>query len=614
MTVALNSSLKPSKPFSLGGMNLATILILLAAAVVAVPLSKRFGLGAVMGYLLAGVLIGPSGFKLIGDVDTMLHASEFGVVMLLFLIGLELKPSRLWLMRKAVFGMGSAQVAFSGLAIGGVCYLFGFSWQVAVVAGCGLALSSTALVLPMLAEHKQLSSQMGRDSFAILLFQDLIIIPMASLLPLLGAQDIEAHIAAESPWLAVGRSVAAVAVLFLGGRYLIRPLFRVIEAAKAKEIFTATALLVVVATAALADAVGLSMSLGAFLGGVILADSEYRHEIQADIEPFEGLLLGLFFLSVGMMADLQLVWQQPLRLIGFVAAIMAAKALVLYLIGRVVGHTGPSARRLGFSMSQGGEFAFVLFAVVAGVGVIAPATRDFLVLAVTASMILTPLLFALNEKLLTRFFERPVKREFDAIEDGKHDESQVIICGFGRMGQIVGRVLTVRKIPFTALENSAAQVDFMRRFGAKVYYGDPTRMDLLRAAGAETAKAIVVAGDDIESSVKTVELVRHHFPHLTIIARARNRQHAFRLMDAEAHHVVRETFHSSLMLAETLLGSLGYDVEEAHRFVKTFKNHDESLLKKQYEVKDDEAKVIQTSREAAAELRDLFEQDIGAKR
>lgn len=592
-------------------MTLSTILILLAAAVIAVPLFKRLGLGAVLGYLIGGIVIGPSGLKLIGDVDVMLHVSEFGVVMLLFLIGLELKPSRLWLMRKSVFGLGGGQVAFCLIAIAAIAMGFGFDWRSALVAGAGLALSSTAFALPQLAEHNLVSTQMGRDSFAILLFQDLVVIPMAALLPLLGTDSLMpgGH---ENPLLAVARATGAVALVFLGGRYLIRPLFRLVEMAKSKEIFTATALLVVAGTAALADAVGLSMSLGAFLAGLILADSEYRHEIQTDVEPFQGLLLGLFFLSVGMMADMGLALRQPLQLVGFVLAVMAAKAVIIFILGRISGQNGIAARRMATVLPQGGEFGFVLFSVAASSRIFDGEMRDFLILSVTLSMILSPLVFAANEKLLSRLLSRPTQRDFDDLA-AHDDHAQVIICGFGRMGQIIGRILAVRKIPFTALENSAAQVDFVRRFGNKIYYGDPTRPDLLRAAGIEKAKVLVIATDDIESTVKIVSQVRDHYPQVQIIVRARHRQHAFRLMDLGAQHVIRETFHGSLKMAEEVLSGLGIKPSEVESVVDTFRRHDEEMMQRQHAVHTDEAKLIQTSREAMDELKQLFEQDADRK-
>ncbi|MEK6807178.1 MAG: monovalent cation:proton antiporter-2 (CPA2) family protein, partial [Pseudomonadota bacterium] len=428
--------------------------VFLAAAVILVPLCKRLGLGAVLGYLLAGLAIGPWGLRLLTDVDSILHFSEFGVVLFLFVVGLELQPSRLWRLRREVFLVGGGQVFLTMMLVAGAALAFGLSGTAALVTGFGLAMSSTAFVLTMLAERKEMGFRYGRLSFAILLFQDLAVIPFLALVPLLAGQGMSGE---NELWLSVSKVVSALALLVLAGRYLLRPLFRFVATTQLSEVFTAAALLVVIGTALAMDAVGLSMSLGAFLAGVLLADSEYRHELQADIEPFKGLLLGLFFMAVGMSANLGLLLSDPLKVLGLVAGLLAIKAAVLYALGRIAGADNESARALAISTSQGGEFAFVLFGVAAGAGILDAGLKDLLVIVVTLSMTITPPLFALLDRL--KQDQEPV---YDEIRVAA---SPVIIAGFGPFGQIVGRLLRVKKIAFTVLERDWQQVDFVRRFG-----------------------------------------------------------------------------------------------------------------------------------------------------
>ncbi|MCG5239817.1 monovalent cation:proton antiporter-2 (CPA2) family protein [Azospirillum doebereinerae] len=583
---------------------LVTVVVLLVAMVVAVPVAKRFGFGAPLGYLAAGLAVGPAGLGLVTNVEAIGHASELGVVMLLFLIGLELRPARLWVMRKSVLGLGGAQVGVTAALVAGLGVLaLGMPVAAAVVAGFGLALSSTAMALPMLAERGLLANQSGRNAFSVLLFQDLAIIPAVALLPLLGSGSAPAT---GSPWVAVAEGALAVAAVLLGGRFLLRPLFRIVDRAGAPEIFTATALLVVIGTAVLIEEAGLSMSLGAFMAGVLLSDSEYRHEVQADIQPFEGLLLGLFFVSVGMGADLPALMEHPLRFIGLALGVMAAKALVLVALARIAGVPLAGAVRMGAVLSQGGEFGFVLFGLAVAGGSMAPEQASAAMLVVTLSMIATPFVFAASERwLVPRLLVKP-KRPFDAIHS---DGAPVIICGFGRVGQVVGRVLRMRGIPFTALEKSAAQVDFVRKFGTQVYYGDPTRVDLLRAAGADKARILVVALAEMEESLRVVEMVRRHFPNLTVFVRARNRWHVHQLMDRGVANIVRETFDSSLRLTADVLRALGVEEAEVTRSLDTFRAHDERTLIRQHAVHHDEGRLIQTSKQAAEELQSLFEAD-----
>jgi glutathione-regulated potassium-efflux system protein KefB len=589
--------------------DLMTLVVLLAAAVLAVPVAKRFGFGAPLGYLAAGLAIGPGGMGLVTDVAATTHVSELGVVMLLFLIGLELRPARLWVMRRAVLGLGGAQVVVTGAAIAGAGWTLGLPPATSAVVGFGLALSSTAMVLPMLAERDLMTTRTGRDSFAILLFQDLAIIPAVALLPLLGNDGIALD--AGHAWIAVAKAGAAIALVLVGGRYLLRPIFRLVDSARMPEIFTATALLLVIGTAVLVEAAGLSMSLGAFMAGVLLSDSEYRHEVRADIEPFEGLLLGLFFVSVGMGADVAALMAEPLRFLTLALGLMVTKAAVLFALGRLAGQPTGASARMATVLSQGGEFGFVLFGMAVAVGAMRPEAAASAMLVVTLSMIATPFLFAAEERWLAPRLIRRDERPFDRIEAAADtgNEPPVIICGFGRVGQVVGRVLRLRGIPFTALEQDASQVDFVRRFGNKVYYGDPSRPDLLRAAGAERAKIIVVALDDMERSLRVVEVVTRHFPNLTIYARARNRRHAHFLMDRGVRHFVRETFDSSLKLTAGVLEELGLPPEETHRTLEIFRAHDERTLVRQHAVHHNESQLIQTSRQAAEELRTLFEAD-----
>lgn len=577
---------------------------LLGAAVIAVPLAKRAGLGSVIGYLVAGIAIGPAGLDLVPDPEDMGHVAELGVVMLMFLIGLELKPARLWVMRRAVFALGGLQVAVSACVFAGLAWLLGLAPAAALVVGCGLALSSTALVLPLLAERDLLGGPAGRDGFGILLFQDLAIIPMVALLPLLGAAT--GPETSTPLWQELLQIVAYVGAILVGGRYLVRPLFRIVDAAGTREVFFATALLLVFGTAALADAAGLSMSLGAFLGGVLLSDSEYRHELQADLEPFEGLLLGLFFLSIGMAADLALLAADPLRLVGAAVGIVVVKAAVLVGLAYLFGRELEDRVRLGAAVSQVGEFALVLFGFAAAGGLLAGPETRFLTLAVVLSMMLTPLLFALAERWAARRAAAVSSRPFDTVES---DGSPVILAGVGRMGQVVARILRLRGISFTALEANHGQIDVLRRYGTKVFYGDPARADILRSAGAATARVLVVALDDMERSLAVVDAAQRHFPDLEIVARARNRRHAHHLMDRGVTAIIRETFHSSLELTREVLAGLGVPASEIERTLETFRVHDERLLRRQHDIYTDEKQLVQNVIQATAELRDLFQAD-----
>lgn len=585
------------------GGYLGIILIFLVAAVIAVPLFRRLGLGAILGYLVAGVMIGPDGLKLVPDPEDVLAASEFGVVMMLFIIGLELSPSRLWVLRRRVFGTGGMQVLLSALAIGGVFAFITTGWKAPVIIGVGLALSSTAVGLQLLAERKELGSDHGRVAFSILLFQDLVAIPLLAAIPLLG--QAKALSQSAPPVGAVLNAVVVIVAVVVGGRFLLRHLFRAVARAQMVEVFTATALMVVAGTAWLMESVGLSMGLGAFLAGVLLADSEFRHELESHIEPFKGLFLGLFFMAVGMSIDLDVVLDQPALIAGGVAALLAVKLVLLVAVGRLSGLPWRSALMLGGVLAMGGEFGFVVFAEALKAGLIETELRDQLFVIVGLSMAATPLLMLALSRLPVAEAKAPARAP-DAID---HEYPRVIIAGFGRMGQIVGRMLRARKIPFTALENSAEQVDFLRRFGNKVYFGDPARPELLRAAHADRAEVFVLTTDDPDANIRTARLVKRLFPHLKVYARARNRQHAFKLMDMDVQ-ATRETFHSSLVLGRRVMEALGVPPEEAARDSERFREHDEALLRQQHLYYDDEAALVASAREAQRELETLFEADV----
>ena len=585
---------------------LETAVVFLLATVVAVPLTKRFRLGAVLGYLLAGVVIGPSVLGLVNDTEGVATISDFGVVLMLFVIGLELSPSRLWVMRRAVFGSGSLQVITCALALGAIGYfLFGLTWKAGVIVGGSLALSSTAFGLQILAERKEAGSAYGRQAFAILLFQDLAAIPLIAAVPLLGSAV--AHDAHGPDMASVLRVVGTIFGVILGGRLLLRHVFRFVARAKSTEVFTATALLVVMGTAWLMELAGISVTLGAFLAGLLLADSEYRHELESNIEPFKGLLLGLFFVSVGMSVDLALLVAKPLLVLGMVALLLAVKAMLIVPLGRLIGAlTTADSVRLAAVLASGGEFAFVILNLAQQNRLIDDSQRGLMVMAISLSMALTPLLVLAASRLVHERVHTP-DRAFDTIES---DTPRVIIAGFGRMGQIVARMLRAQDIPFVALESSVEQVDTSRRFGGtSLFFGDPARPEMLRAAQADKAEVFVIATDDPEANIRTARLVRRQYPHLKIIARARNRQHAFRLMDIGIEEPVRETFYSSLEMTRHVLQSLDMPAEVVDSRIARFRKHDEQVLRTQYLVYDDDAALIQSSKEALHDLQQLFEAD-----
>jgi monovalent cation:proton antiporter-2 (CPA2) family protein len=578
--------------------SLTTFAALLLASVLFVPLFKRAGLGTVLGYLAVGMLIGPYGVKLVRDPDNLLHTAELGVVLLLFVIGLELKPSRLWALRQSVFGLGALQLFGVAAALAGAGWYLGLSLSAAALVGIILALSSTAFVLPTLAERRELSTRYGREAFAILLFQDLSVIPLLALIPLFGTGK---PTALTHPAVGLGLLVAAAVV----GRPLLNLLFRHVARVNSREMFTAAALVTVLGLALAMQAGGLSMSLGAFVAGVLLADSEFRHELEASIAPFQGLLLGLFFMAVGMSTNLTLLVRFPWQIAGLTAGLVLIKIAVLYGLRRLVGGPKLGSRMLALALAQGGEFAFVLFDAAQSFKVLGEVQADKLTLVVALSMAVSPLLLMFGDWLARREAGRQPPRAFDEMPS---EASDVVIAGFGRVGQVVGRLLLARGIRFTALDADAGQVETVRKFGFKVFYGDAAHLDLLHAAQVGEAKVFVLAIDDVQASLRTAELVKKHFPHVQIVARARNRFHASRLMDMGIERQLREALPSSLEMARWTLELLHEPPALVDQMVTRFARHDAEVLARQQAIDHDEGKLIQSSREAREELAQILEE------
>lgn len=585
--------------------HLTEIAIYLAAALVAVPLFRRIGFGAVLGYLAAGMLIGPWGLKLISQVDSVMQIAEIGVVFLLFVIGLELKPSRLWVMRHAIFLNGSCQVLLAGVPLSLVVgWYFALSWPHALLIGFALALSSTAFVVQTLAEKQQLQKTHGRQAFGILLFQDLAVIPMLAIIPLLASSDDQASNASFLQQAL--QAIAVITALVVGGRYLLRPVFHAIARWGNEDSFTVMALLLVLGAALLMAWADLSMGLGAFLAGVLLADSEYRHELEGNINPFKGLLLGLFFISVGMSANLGIMQSQAGLIIAGTLILLGIKAASLWLGSRLLGVDRVNASQLGLILAQGGEFAFVLFHAAQHAEVLPATLVEPLISIVILSMGLTPLLFVASDRIGLWSRLNQQAEDYDTIEPS---EPPVIIAGFGRMGMIIARVLQMRGIAFTALEKDAAHVAMVRRWGNKIYYGLSSNRETLRAAGAGQAKLLIITMDDDEKAQRTLEIARRHFPHLRLYCRARDRMHALKLMDMGVDGVVRETWLSSLEMAKQVLQALGDDADTAAYTTDVFRQADEDLLQRQMAHRHDLDKMVISTRELREELTELFESD-----
>jgi glutathione-regulated potassium-efflux system protein KefB len=585
-------------------VTLTQVALFLAAAVVAAPLAKLLRIGNVLGYLLVGVLIGPFGVGFVYsvyEVSSILHFAEFGVVLLLFLIGLELRPKRLWAMRSGIFGVGGTQVLVTALLLAAVGIGFGLAWPAALFAGLALSLSSTAFALQMLEEKGELALRHGRMAFAVLLFQDLAAIPLIALTPLFAVTA--ASSAAPMELLAAVRAIAIILVVVVVGRYVLDGVIRIVARTRVKEAMTACALLTVVGVTLAMEKAGLSASLGAFIAGVLLADSDYRHEIEADIAPFEGLLLGLFFTAIGMSLNLGLIVERPQLVMGIVVGLLAVKAGVLYVLGRRAGLDSGPARRLALAISQGGEFAFVLFGAGVTAGVLQQGVVDILTVAVTLSMAATPLLLLLDETLMPK---PVVARAFDALPQS---DGHVVIAGFGRVGQIVARILAAKRIPFTALDANPEHVDGVRKFGARTFYGDASRPEILDAAQTAKARAFVLAIDNVEASLRTAQMVKQRYPHVPIYARSRHRRHTHQLMDLGGKVIRRETFLSSLDLTRELLRGLGLSERDVRFAVDTFMATDRRRLYEDYKHYTDVEKLQEMAKTHSQELEELFAQD-----
>ena len=576
-------------------------LIYLAAAVVAVPLFKRLGLGAVLGYLVAGMAIGPSGLGLIGGVDATLQFSEFGVVLLMFLIGLELNPAKLWQLRKPIFGLGSAQVLISVLALTAAGMFLGLSFVVALAAATALAMSSTPIALQSLEEKGLAGSTVGKLSFSTLLFQDIAVIPVLALVPLIGMEASSS----DGGLLGAFRILAVLILIVAGGRYLLRPVFRFIASTRLREVFTAFSLLLVIGTGLLMQQVGISMALGTFLAGVLLAESEYRHELELNIEPFKGLLLGLFFIAVGMSVDLSLLVDKPLQIFGVIIGLLLIKGVILYGLGSFAGLLRQDRMLLAILLAQGGEFAFVLISLVQTEGFISGELAAFLVVVATFSMLFTPVLLLLNERFLQPMAGRDEERETDVVANENH----VIVAGYGRFGQIIGRLMTSLRIPVTVVDHDPNHIEMLRKFGFKVFYGDASRLDLLEAAGIAKAKLLILAIDDAQTLLETAEMVARHYPDIPILARAKNRGDISRLLEAGVKDARRELFSASLEIGELALVELGYSAHQAFKTVQKFRGYDEKALIAVAGLGDDEKLLIDYAARARQQLEELMSAD-----
>lgn len=585
---------------------LTNVVVFLVAAVAVVPLAKRLRLGSVLGYLIAGLLIGPSVFGIIPDADVILHFAEFGVVLLLFLIGLELKPRRLWELRRSILGAGMSQLIASAVALGLLALALGATVQSALVIGLVLALSSTAFALQIMAERRWTETVTGKTAFSILLFQDIAVIPLLAVIPFLGSSS-EALSAGEI-WLDIGRGAAVITAILVLGPRLARPLFRIVAATNSRELFTALSLLIVIGMALLVSMVGMSMALGAFIGGVLLAESEYRHELEIDIEPFKGLLMGLFFMAVGMSMDVSLVLEAPVTIAALTLALIAIKFGVVLVLGRVLGVGQHQRWQLAGLLCQGGEFGFVVFGAAAAAGVMPQAQVDMLTAIIVLSMVMTPVVLGVAEALVARTLAGLTDREPDEIDDPTRP---VIIAGFGRYGQVVARLLNANAIDTTVIDHDPDQIELLRRLGHTVYYGDATRLDLLRAAGAANARLLIVALDDPEATLRLVDLAREHFPDLALSVRVRNRPVAYELLDRGIENFERETFAAALNTGLKALIDLGFDNERAIRAANLFKNYDEAMLRKLQAVRRDEKQLPLLVAQARSDLERLMQSEAG---
>ena len=582
------------------------MVILFGAALLAVPVSARLGLGSVIGYLVAGVLVGPAVLAWVDNPEKVLHLAEFGVVLLLFIIGLELNPKRLWTLRRSIFGLGSAQLVMTVAVVAGALRLLQWNWNEALIAGMGIAMSSTAIAMQVIDERGLRHHMVGQKGFSILLLQDMAVVPLmllASILkPANGISPLQSLSYSQALW-----ALLAVAGIVVGGRYLTRPVFRWIAGARIRELSIAFSLLIVVGISYVMVKVGLSMALGAFLAGVILADSEYRHELEANIEPFKGLLLGLFFLAVGMSINLGLLVEQPGLIAGMVLGLLLIKTLIIVGLSKFADVKKRDKILLGLLLSQGGEFAFVLFSQAVQDGALPSARADLLNAVISLSMLTTPLLLLIYDRwAAVACIEEQIKPTADAMPDEKHP---VIIAGFGRMGQIVARLLHINHISTTVIDHSPEHIDNVRRFGYKAYYGDASQLSLLEAAGIAKARLLVIAIDDRETVTRLAERVRHDYPNIPIVVRAYDRTHVYELMDKGIEHMERETFGSALLIGCRALEIMGVHPYQAWRTATQFRIYDTDALLRLHPYRQDEKQFISKTREAREQLEKLFIQD-----
>lgn len=583
--------------------HLLQALAFLGSSVLLVPVFQKLGLGSILGYLAAGILIGPQGAHLIVDVKAAQNLAEFGVVFLLFLIGLELQPKKLLAMKRTLIGFGGLQMLICSLALGALVKLLGASWNSAWVAGFALSLSSTAFALQAMAERKVLNTEFGRSSFAILLMQDVLAIPALAIIPTLGL--VQAATQHEVNWLG---AFGIFLGLLIFNYTLMGPFLRQVAALRSRELFTGVTLTIVIGVAYLMEQMGISMALGAFLAGVLLSESEYRHELEADLEPFKGLLMGLFFISVGMSVNLALIMKNPVFIIFATLMYMMVKAIMLYGVGRVLKLNTAASRNMAAYLAQGGEFAFVIFGVGQNSNILTPELSDTLTLVVTLSMILSPFVILANARIEAWMATHKPKQEWDSFEGA---DNEIIIAGFGRFGQIFGRILRAQDIAFTAIDHDPEQIELLRRFGNKVYYGDASRHEIMDAAGAGKAKYLIIAVDDVDTSKQLAKMAKEHYPNLKIYVRARNRAHVFDLLDIgiEMSHIRRETLESSLLLTKELLVDLGFPTDRAKAVIERFHRHDELMLAEQYKVRHDSKLFLDTARQGVQQLSEVLRED-----
>ncbi|MEG1695535.1 MAG: monovalent cation:proton antiporter-2 (CPA2) family protein [Acinetobacter sp.] len=549
-------------------VSLIAPVVLLAAAVIAVPIFKRIGLGSVLGYLIAGLVIGPFGFAFFHDSASILHIAELGIVMYLFVIGLEMQPSHLWSLRREIFGLGTLQIIACALALTGVGLLFGFKWQVAFIGAAGFVLTSTAIVMQLLGDRGDIAQPQGQKIVAILLFEDLLIVPLLAIVAFMAPNHVVESTSARLENIGIG--LIAIAGLIAAGYWLLNPLFRLLAAAKAREVMTAAALLVVLGAALLMQVSGLSMAMGAFLAGVLLSESTFRHQIEADIEPFRGILLGLFFLGVGMSLDLSVVKQNWQLIVSGVIAMMFAKSLMIYIVARVTKSRHTEALDRALLMAQGGEFAFVLFSAAVTAQVIDNTVKSNLTAIIVLSMVLTPILGI----LFKRFTETKDSVSLDNVDIAEGLSGSILMIGFGRFGQVTSQLLLARGVDVTIIDNDIDMIQNAEKFGFKIYYGDGCRLDILHASGASTAEAIVICVDSKQTTNRIVELVTHEFPLAKVLVRSYDREHSLHLVKQQVDYMIRETFESAIKFGEVILEQLGVDEDEVRMISNEIRERD----------------------------------------